>query len=306
MEKEAEAKRLKWLKDLAQRRWAIYEDLTKRYASPYADKENVKALPPEEKVKVLKAGLRSRLKTGLWSDGKNERFCCTPIFTEKGLEMARMFFEVNPGVTAFDLLQMVDLCCEIDHDNPNLEGGYDEFFYQRRGTNLSFLLKHLPTINAKLDLLLLPPTVVYLDDVDSEPKEDQQEPEDGLEHKMATCKQTQHQADQSPTTLPELPDTSTGPSPQPVPCPAPQANNGKCIITVKNPAPWQLQQPQSMPAVNNTPPPDTYQAALVELGKILLKDEDQTPWMSLRKISGQCIKHWQQAPTIELFDPVPQ
>ena len=176
LEKEAKAQRLKKLKKLEERRWALYEDLTKRYASPYADKEDVKSLAPEEKVKVLKAGLRSRLKTGLWSWGKNERYCCAPIFTTKGLEMARRFFEFNPGVTALDLLQMVDLCCEIDHDNPNLEGGYDEFFYERRGTNLSFLLKHLPTINVKLDLLILPPTVVYLDDIDSQPKEESRAP----------------------------------------------------------------------------------------------------------------------------------
>jgi len=52
-----------------------------------------------------------------------------------------------------------------------------------------------------------------------------------------------------------------------------------------------------MSAVNN-PPPDTYQAALLELGKILLKDEDRTPWMSLRKISGQCIKHWIKLPRL--------
>jgi hypothetical protein len=54
-----------------------------------------------------------------------------------------------------------------------------------------------------------------------------------------------------------------------------------------------------MPAANNTPPPDTYQAALLELGKILLKEEDQTPWMSLRKISGQCIKHWVKLPRLD-------
>jgi hypothetical protein len=70
------------------------------------------------------------------------------------------------------------------------------------------------------------------------------------------------------------------------------------IITVKNPAPWQQQPPQSVPAVNNNSPPDTYQAALVELGTILLKEEDQTPWMSLRKVSGQCGKHWQKLPRL--------
>jgi hypothetical protein len=69
-------------------------------------------------------------------------------------------------------------------------------------------------------------------------------------------------------------------------------------IIFKHPAPYQQQPPPSMPATNNAPPPDTYQAALVELGKILLKDEDQTAWMSLRKISGQCIKHWVKLPRL--------
>jgi hypothetical protein len=88
----------------------------------------------------------------------------------------------------------------------------------------------------------------------------------------------QHESDQLPTTLPPLPDSSNWPYPT---CPNQQTNNSKCIITVKNPAPWQQQQLQ---AINNSPPTDTYQAALVELGRLLLKDEDQTPWMSLRKM----------------------
>ena len=53
-----------------------------------------------------------------------------------------------------------------------------------------------------------------------------------------------------------------------------------------------------MPTVNHNPPPDTYQAALLELGKILLKDENQTPWMSIRKVSGQCRKHWVKLPRL--------
>jgi hypothetical protein len=53
-----------------------------------------------------------------------------------------------------------------------------------------------------------------------------------------------------------------------------------------------------MPARDNTPPPDTYQAALLELCKLLLTDENQTSWMSLRKISGQCIKHWAKLPRL--------
>lgn len=106
------------------------------------------------------------------------------------------------------------------------------------------------------------------------------------------------ESNQPPTALPPLLDTTDWPHPKPVPCAAKEADNGKCTVTAKNPAPWQLKQPQSMPAANN-PPPDTYQAALLELGLILLKDEDQTPWMSLRKLSGQCHKHWVKLPRLD-------
>ena len=48
----------------------------------------------------------------------------------------------------------------------------------------------------------------------------------------------------------------------------------------------------------NNPPPDTYQAALITLGGILMNGEDSTPWMSIRKLSGQCRKHWQKLPRL--------
>jgi hypothetical protein len=109
----------------------------------------------------------------------------------------------------------------------------------------------------------------------------------------------QRQPDEPPTTAPPpVPETAAIPKPAPIPCPAKQPDQSRCIITVKNPAPWQQQAAQSKPAANNTPPPDTYQSALLELGTILLKDEDQTPWFSLRKISGQCIKHWVKLPRL--------
>jgi hypothetical protein len=37
---------------------------------------------------------------------------------------------------------------------------------------------------------------------------------------------------------------------------------------------------------------------LITLGSILMKDENSTPWMSIRKLSGQCRKHWQQLPRL--------
>jgi hypothetical protein len=190
-EEQAETQRQKKIKEMEESRWAEYEALSNRHASPYADQERLKSLTSEEKVKVLKAGLRSRLKTGAWDGVKNWQYPCAFICTKKGLEMARKFFELNPSVTACDLLGMMDTCCAADYHQPDPNGGYDECFYQRRGVNLSFLLKHLATINTELDMLFLPPDVVYLDDVDPEPVQNQVIPLEGVEEDIATCNQNE-------------------------------------------------------------------------------------------------------------------
>ena len=99
------------------------------------------------------------------------------------------------------------------------------------------------------------------------------------------------------TTFPPMPETTAIPNPLPIPCPAPQAVKSKAIVRLINP-PLQ-DSPPPEPDVINTPPPDTYQAALLELGGILLKKEDSTPWISLRKLSGQCIKHGVKLPRLD-------
>jgi len=73
------------------------------------------------------------------------------------------------------------------------------------------------------------------------------------------------------------------------------------IIKITNRAASYSDEPKSTPFVNNAPPPDTYQAALLELGNILLnnQDEDDTPWLSIRKISAQCYKHWVKLPRLD-------
>jgi len=117
----------------------------------------------------------------------------------------------------------------------------------------------------------------------------------------------QRQPDEPPTTAPPpVPETAAIPNPAPVSCQAPQADNTKCIIRVKNPAPWHQQAAQSMPATNTTPPPDTYQAALVELGKLLLKDEGSKPLDVPQEDQRPMYQALGQPPTIELHDPVPQ
>jgi hypothetical protein len=189
-EEQAETQRQKKIKEMEESRWAEYEALSNRHASPYANQENNRCLTPEEKAKVLKAGLRSRLKTGAWDGVKNWQYPCAFICTKKGLEMARKFFELNPSVTASDLLAVMDTCCAAGYHQPDPNGGYDECFYQRRGVNLSFLLKHLATISTELDMLFLPPDVVYLDDVDPEPVQNQDVAVEGLENETR-CKESE-------------------------------------------------------------------------------------------------------------------
>ena len=94
-----------------------------------------------------------------------------------------------------------------------------------------------------------------------------------------------------------LEKTSWSPAPAFPNHPATRKDHPMSTITVKNPAPATT-PPQSMPAVNTTHRQTRTRLHFVELGIILLKDEDQTPWMSLRKISGQCIKHWVKLPRL--------
>ena len=115
---------------------------------------------------------------------------------------------------------------------------------------------------------------------------------------LAACPPPPQQTAPPMTTFPPMPETTAIPNPLPIPmpCPTPQAVQSKVIVRLINPA---AQQPASIPSVNNVPPPDTYQAALLELGEILLKKSDSTPWISLRKLSGQCIKHAIKLPRLD-------
>src|SRR5665213_1355378 len=44
---------------------------------------------------------------------------------------------------------------------------------------------------------------------------------------------------------------------------------------------------------------NTYQTALLKLGEILMRGESFTPWFSIRRIRGQCNKHWQVLPRLD-------
>jgi hypothetical protein len=71
-------------------------------------------------------------------------------------------------------------------------------------------------------------------------------------------------------------------------------------IIVTNPIKFDQQPTQSrMIPDSEKRMPQTYEAALLELGRILTKEDSFTPWMSIRKISGQCHKHWAKLPRID-------
>ena len=80
-------------------------------ASPYKKKEDVKTLSAEEKVRVLKAALRSRQKTGGWNWGNKYRYSMGITYSKQSLALARRFFELNPDLTVEPLLQVLDACC---------------------------------------------------------------------------------------------------------------------------------------------------------------------------------------------------
>ena len=44
-------------------------------------------------------------------------------------------------------------------------------------------------------------------------------------------------------------------------------------------------------------PENSYERGLLLLGEILIQKENPTPWMSLRKLSGQWRKHWNKLPS---------
>lgn len=147
-----------------EREYAKFEALCNRHASPYKDLETSKTQPSEQKVRILRAGLRSRQKTGEWQPENEQHYPLEITYSKRSLELAQKFFELNPDVTAFDLLNMIDLCCDIDFVHPVEKNEYDEWFYERRSKNLTFLLKNLANVNAKLPYKTLPPDLVYLDD----------------------------------------------------------------------------------------------------------------------------------------------
>ena len=121
-----------------------------------------------------------------------------------------------------------------------------------------------------------------------------------------TFKQTEcvirHEPDQPPTTLPPLPDTANWPYPKPVPCPAKYANDGKCIITVKNPLPARpVNADYQITEFHDDEPWNiTLGEMLIRLGQKVIQGNQRDEWLSMVQVASLCRKYrlkWQGGST---------
>ena len=166
MEERCKLEAKKRQQDFIRKQYEKYELRQKTYRNPYTEKEAVKDLLPEEKVRVLKGALRSMQKTGVMDGDMEYHHEVGLICPRQGYELAQQFFKMNPEVTVSDITGMIEMCCQVAIRFPEdrNQGAYDPYFYERRASNLTFFFKHLNIINTKLGLLTLGPEVVYLDD----------------------------------------------------------------------------------------------------------------------------------------------
>ncbi len=159
--KQEEKERLERRK---QRHRAKFERLLEKFESPFHAQEKEKTLSPEVKVRVLKAAIISRLKTGT-IDERTVTLCPVKLFYDKkGLEKARRIFELNPDSRVSSLLALLDECTFTVLEADKHDEGFDKAFYERRANNLSFFLNHLRYLSTKHSNYSLPPEFVYLDD----------------------------------------------------------------------------------------------------------------------------------------------
>lgn len=110
--------------------------------SPTVELESDPTLTPEVKVNVLRNALDAcnRRLIPLF-DGQFRTNCLT--YHQRSLEAARRFFAANPGVTAADLTEIVNSCCEVlEQPLPPLKVE-DPFKHLRKARDLSYLLLQL-------------------------------------------------------------------------------------------------------------------------------------------------------------------
>jgi len=125
---------------------AAYEERQIKFASPYESQEGKADLTPDQKMRVFKAAIYSRIKIG----SQNMRTPYGVRHSSKTFETAKRFFELNPWLTVNDVMSAIDHCSFLtDQASPQEEGKYDEFFFERRSSNLDFFFKHLPQICAR-------------------------------------------------------------------------------------------------------------------------------------------------------------
>jgi hypothetical protein len=105
------------------------------------------------------------------------------------------------------------------------------------------------------------------------------------------------------TTLPPLPDTSNWPYPKPIPCQAKQADDGRCIITVKSTVSL---QPVNAACQTTTfhDPKDFWnidlEEMLLRLGQKVIQGDQSDEWLSMKVVASLCRRYrlkWQEGST---------
>jgi hypothetical protein len=125
----------------------------------YAQEENA-ALSPAEKVKVLKQSLIPFTTIG---DVGVPRDVVLTV-NGKSFELARQFFDLNPGIPVSALLKVLWECNPVAYENPVKETGFKPCFLHRAAAEShTYLMKNLEIINRTMpEELRLPDGTQFL------------------------------------------------------------------------------------------------------------------------------------------------
>lgn len=125
----------------------------------YEQEENA-ALSSAEKVKVLKQSLIPFTTIG---DVGVPRDVVLTVHG-KSFELARQFFDLNPGIPVSALLKVLWECNRVAYENPVKDGGFKPCFLHRAAAeSLTYLMKNLEIINGTMpDELRFPDGTQFL------------------------------------------------------------------------------------------------------------------------------------------------
>jgi hypothetical protein len=125
------------------------------YTKELRERMNNAALTPTQKIKVLKDVIKALNKTGVYVGGKIENgfmidskaYPINFTWNQKGVDLAKRFFEANPTLVVQALELILMECCRYAVANPL--SGYDAvgFHLVKGAETLTFFMNNLETIN---------------------------------------------------------------------------------------------------------------------------------------------------------------